>query len=252
MDLALLALVPLALVDSTSVGTLLLPIWFLLAPGRVRARRLLVFLGTIAGFYLLVGLALLAGAEALRDRAAGLGDASALTVAQLLLGVTLFASSFAMGRRRDGSRRSGRVLRWRNRAVGGGESGGEGGGEGGGTGVLVGLALGAGLLELATMLPYLAAIGLLGGSGLSPVLRGGVLAGYCLVMVLPALLLLALRLLAARQVEPLLARVGSWLERTGAETTAWVVGIAGFLLARDALGRLPALTGWLDGLGTGV
>ncbi|SHG46067.1 GAP family protein [Geodermatophilus nigrescens] len=247
MDLELLALVPLALVDSTSVGTLLLPIWFLLAPGRVRARRLLVFLGTIAGFYLLVGLALLAGAEALRDRAAGLGDSSALTVVQLLLGVTLFASSFAMGRRREGSRRSGRVLRWRDRAVGGGEGGGEGG-----TGVLVGLALGAGLLELATMLPYLAAIGLLGGSGLSPVLQGGVLAGYCLVMVLPALLLLALRLLAARQVEPLLARVGSWLERTGAETTAWVVGIAGFLLARDALGRLPALTGWLDGLGTGV
>ncbi|WP_336031368.1 GAP family protein [Geodermatophilus sp. FMUSA9-8] len=243
MDLELLALVPLALVDSTSVGTLLLPIWFLLAPGRVRARRLLVFLGTIAGFYLLVGVALLAGAEALRDRAAGLGDSSALTVAQLLLGVTLFASSFAMGRRREGSRRSGRVLRWRDRAVGGGE---------GGTGVLVGLALGAGLLELATMLPYLAAIGLLGGSGLSPVLQGGALAGYCLVMVLPALLLLALRLLAARQVEPLLARVGSWLERTGAETTAWVVGIAGFLLARDAIGRLPALTGWLDGLGTGV
>ncbi|MGY1714332.1 GAP family protein [Geodermatophilus sp. SYSU D01106] len=247
MDLELLALVPLALVDSTSVGTLLLPIWFLLAPGLVRARRLLVFLGTIAGFYLLVGLALLTGAEALRDRAAGLGDSSALTVAQLLLGVTLFASSFAMGRRREGSRRSGRVLCWRDRAVGGGEDGGEGG-----TGVLVGLALGAGLLELATMLPYLAAIGLLGGSGLSPVLQGGVLAGYCLVMVLPALLLLALRLLAARQVEPLLARVGSWLERTGAETTAWVVGIAGFLLARDAIGRLPALTGWLDGLGTGV
>ncbi|MGY1653967.1 GAP family protein [Geodermatophilus sp. SYSU D01119] len=245
MDLELLALVPLALVDSTSVGTLLLPIWFLLAPGRVRARRLLVFLGTIAGFYLLVGLGLLAGAEALRDRVAGLGGSSALTVVQLLLGVALFVLSFTMGRRRDGDgRRPGRVLRWRDRAVGGGE--------GGGTGVLVGLALGAGLLELATMLPYLAAIGLLGGSGLSPVQQGGVLAGYCLVMVTPALLLLALRLLAARQVEPLLTRVGSWLERTGAETTAWVVGIAGFLLARDAIGRLPALTGWLDGLGVGV
>jgi hypothetical protein len=68
-------------------------------------------------------------------------------------------------------------------------------------------------------------------------------------MVLPALVLLGLRLGAARWVQPLLVRVGAWLERSGAEATAWVVGIVGFLLARDALGRLPALTGLLEGLG---
>ena len=242
MDLSLLALVPLALVDSTSVGTLLVPIWFLLVPGPVRARRLLLFLGTIAGFYLVVGLLLLAGAEALRERAAGLADSPALTVGQLLLGAALFVLSFTIGRKgEDGQRRPGRVLRWRDRAVSGGS-----GGSGGGTGVLVGLALGAGVLELATMLPYLGAIGLLGAADLPVVARGGALAGYCLVMVLPALVLLALRVLAARRVEPLLARVGAWLERTGAETTAWVVGIVGFLLARDAAVKLD-----LFGMGAG-
>ena len=58
MDLALAAsLAALALIDSTSFGTLLIPIWLLLAPGRVRAGRMLVYLGTIAVFYFAVGMA---------------------------------------------------------------------------------------------------------------------------------------------------------------------------------------------------
>jgi hypothetical protein len=57
-------------------------------------------------------------------------------------------------------------------------------------------------------------------------------------MVLPALLLLALRILARPLVERPLARLAAWLERTGPETTAWIVGIVGFLLLRDAASRL--------------
>lgn len=54
----LLSLAGLALVDSTSIGTLFIPIWLLLAPGRVSVRRILVYLGTIAAFYFAVGLVL--------------------------------------------------------------------------------------------------------------------------------------------------------------------------------------------------
>ncbi|MGS2617245.1 hypothetical protein ACVCAH_22370 [Micromonospora sp. LZ34] len=54
----LLALAGLALVDSTSIGTLFIPVWLLLTPGPVNARRILTYLGTIAGFYFAVGLLL--------------------------------------------------------------------------------------------------------------------------------------------------------------------------------------------------
>ena len=64
-------------------------------------------------------------------------------------------------------------------------------------------------------------------------------------MLLPALLLLALRTGAHRLVAPVLARLGQWLERTSASTTAWIVGIVGFLVARDAVARMP---GGLDAL----
>lgn len=60
-------LVLLALIDSTSFGTLLIPLCLMLAPGLPRPGRILLFLGTVAGFYLLLGIALLLGASTLLD-----------------------------------------------------------------------------------------------------------------------------------------------------------------------------------------
>ena len=64
------------------------------------------------------------------------------------------------------------------------------------------------------------------------------LAGYCLVMVLPALVLLGIRSVASRAIEAGLRRMSAWMERNAAETTAWIVGIIGFLLARSAAAEL--------------
>ena len=121
-------------------------------------------------------------------------------------------------------------------------AGASGAGSGGGSvASLMGLALGAVALEVATMLPYLAAIGLITTAGIGWPLTGLVLAAYCVVMVLPALVLLAGRLFAAGAVEPVLERLNRWMTKNAASMTGWVVGIAGFLIARDAVTAL----GWL-------
>ncbi len=235
------SLAVLALIDSTSFGTLLIPIWLLLAPGRPPVRRVLVFLGTVGTFYFGVGLALLAGAGLVVERAGGALESPIAYRVQLVIGVGLFVWSFWLGRS-DRAKGGGRVSRWRARLTG---SQGDGG-----LTALVGLALTAALLEVATMLPYLGATALISGSDLSPLQRGATLAAYCVVMLLPALVLLVLRVVARRLVEPLLTRVGDWMERSGGETTAWVVGIVGFLVARDAVARLPE-TAQLLGLNPG-
>ncbi|PFG41753.1 Sap-like sulfolipid-1-addressing protein [Isoptericola jiangsuensis] len=230
-------LVVLALVDSTSFGTLLVPVWLLLTPGRVRAGRLLVYVGTVAVAYLAVGVLVLLAGTALLDRYGDLLDARPVLVVQLLAGVGLFAVSFRFDGKRARERAGaegaapGRLVRWRQRAMGVDATG-------GGAGALVGLALGAVAVEVASMLPYLAALGLLASSGLGTTASVGVLAAYCLVMVAPALLLLGGRLVAARAVDPLLRRVEAWLTRHAAEMTGWVLGVVGVLLALDALGRL--------------
>ena len=128
---------------------------------------------------------------------------------------------------------SGRLLRWRERAVG----------EDGSTAGLMTLALTAVAIEAASMVPYLAAIGLIGTADVSWLTTLAVLAAYCLVMVLPALVLLAARIGAAHRVEPVLRRINDWMERTGRENTAWVLGIVGFVIAANALDGLGVLGG---------
>ncbi|MEU1399793.1 GAP family protein [Micromonospora zamorensis] len=225
----LLSLAGLALIDSTSIGTLFIPIWLLLAPGTVNARRILVYLGTIALFYFAVGLLLAVGGSQLADVLGGAMDNRPVLWAQLVLGVGLFALSF----RYDGKRRprGGGVLRWRDRVTAGDSS----------MRWLVGLALLAALAEVATMLPYLGAVGLLTTSGIGAAEMVGLLAAYCVVMVLPAVLLLVARMAWPRLVEPVLVRLNGWIARHSGGMLGWVLGIAGFLVARDAVIRLDLL-----------
>lgn len=257
----LLSLLGLALVDSLSAGTLLIPIFFLLAPGRIRLARILTYLVTIAGFYFLVGLALTAGASVFLENAAAVLETPAAYAVQLVLGAGLLAVAILMPTKKKPpvpaevtpgatAPRSatgtppvsaaqpepvaqGRLARWRERALGGGSP----------VAVIV-LALAAGLIELATMIPYLAAVGLLTGSGVGFGGAAMLLAAYCVVMIVPALLLLLARVAARRAVEPRLRRLADWLSRNAAENTAWIIGIVGFLLLRDALSHQASFDFW--------
>jgi hypothetical protein len=62
-------------------------------------------------------------------------------------------------------------------------------------------------------------------------------------MLLPALVLLAVRRLAARRVEPVLQRLERWTARSGGEATLWAAGVLGVLVAGDAAGGLGLLGG---------
>jgi hypothetical protein len=92
---------------------------------------------------------------------------------------------------------------------------------------LIVLALTAGLLEVATMFPYLGAIALLAGAGVGAAGIAAVLAGYCLVMVLPVL-----------------ERLNGWFAKHAVGATGWILGIVGFLLAADAASQLGFLNTW--------
>ncbi len=229
----LLSLAALALVDSTSVGTLVLPLWLMLAPGRVRVGRILTFLGAVAGSYLLIGVLLLLGAAELAGPLGAALDSTGGRVLQLVagavlvvLGLTVEPWTKAGKERRRAAREArgpGRLARWRDRARGDGPAG-----------AVVTLAVVAVGVESVSMVPYLAAVALLATSGLGTLPAVGVLAGYCLVMVLPALVLLALRVTLHERLTPLLTRVEAWLSRASGETVAWVLFLLGLYLVGDA------------------
>jgi hypothetical protein len=236
MDVAvvfLLSLAGLALIDSTSIGTLFIPVWLLLAPQEIRARPLLSYLGTIAVFYFVVGLLLVVGGPRIASTLDSGSMHRALLIVELMVGVALFALSFRVDKRKAAA--TARILRWRDRAVSGA----------GGSGGLTRLALLAALAEVATMLPYLGAIGLISTAELPdwsiPVLLGG----YCMVMILPALALYSLRVFGPARIDRILERLDTWVMTKGSGLLSWILAIAGFLLARDAATRLwfPQLFG---------
>ena len=212
------ALAGLALLDSTSIGTLFIPIWLMLTPGRLRLSRFGVYLGTITVFYFAVGVLIVLGASQVIDH---LDGRVALWI-QLVIGVFLFVISF----RFDGKKKPD-TGKWRNRINANGSAA-----------ALAGVAVLAGVVELATMLPYLGAIGMMSAADLNPGQIGLLLAGYCLVMIVPAVLLLGGRLALRARIEPFLTRISTWFAEKGASTTGWILGIAGFLVARDAIARL--------------
>jgi hypothetical protein len=283
-----LSLALLALIDGLSVGTLLIPVFLLLHPGRVRAGRILLYLATIAAFYLLVGLLFLWGLVNLVDVASGFLASPAGLVIRLVVGVALLITAFAMptgdkaakaektasttptppavspdvspwtgiptardaagssmmtppspAAATDASPGPGRISRWRDRLLDPRTRG---------TAVMA-VAIAAGLVEVATMLPYIVAMTMLADAGIDTPLRVLSLVGYCALMILPAVVLLILRLVAAPLVQRPLERFAAWMERTGAENTAWIIGIIGFLIARSAateLGLFQAIGSFLD------
>ncbi|MET9226116.1 GAP family protein [Lentzea sp. NPDC003310] len=212
------ALAGLALLDSTSIGTLFVPIWLMLTPGRLRLSRFGIYLGTITVFYFVVGALIVLGASQVVDHL----DGKVALWIQLVIGVVLFAVSF-----RFDSKKKTNTGKWQARISANGSAA-----------ALAGIALLAGVVELATMLPYLGAIGMMSAADLRPAQVGLLLAGYCLVMIVPAVLLLGARLALRERVEPFLRRVSTWFAEKGASTTGWILGIAGFLVARDAVARL--------------
>ncbi|MGC0363896.1 cytochrome c biogenesis protein CcdA [Rhodococcus sp. 27YEA15] len=230
MDTALLApLVALALVDSTSIGTLVVPVWMMLVPGRPPVRRLLLYLGVLGTFYLILGLVLLALTRGVRVAAVDVLDRPGVQVGQLVLGVALFAWSFRFdsAKRREAGVPD-RLRQWRGRVSD----------PNGSSPAVAGLAVAAGVAEVVTMLPYLAAIAMVAAAEPSIAVSIVLLAGYCLVMVLPAIVLLQIRLVAGARLTKPLAQLDSFVSEHGDTAIGWTFGLVGFYLAADAASAL--------------
>ncbi|MFC7861222.1 GAP family protein [Arthrobacter koreensis] len=285
----------LALIDSTSIGTLVIPVWLLMRRDAGRTTgKVATYLGAVGVFYFVIGLLLLSGAAGL-GRVLGGGAASvfelpAVQVLMVAAGAGMLIWSFkdtSLKGGKPGPAQSGPAQAGEDAGVAGAAAAGAGatasatgagagagaGGAGTATGTgatasvqrsqatehrwqrrigkalhsrggLLGLALLAGVLELPTMLPYLAAVGLLTSSGIGWSASAGMLVLYCLVMLLPAAVLVLARGLLGKRLDGPLERLRAWLTKVSGEAVLWVVGIVGFLLLRAGLAGLFPDASW--------
>lgn len=221
----------LALLDTLSPATIGISIYLLLTAGPRTGRLLTGYLTTVAAFYFVLGVALMAGLGAVTDSLGDAVNSRTAYLVQLGIGAALFIGCwFVPGRKKD-------------------DDGDDGGSGAGGPAerragraqtlpAMVGLGLTTGLLEAATALPYLAAIGLMTSADLSPAQWGPLLAGYTVVMVAPGILLYLVWRVAGERVRSRFERFRDWLRANSGETLAWIMGIAGVLLVRDAISTL--------------
>ena len=220
-----LTLTGLALLDSASFSAFGVPVVLLLSSPNPPVARMLTYLGTIMLFFVVLGIAIMFGLDTVLTSWSSLFETRPAHVAQLAIGVGLFALSFRL----DSKKAKRRPLIPTDPARGG-------------LVAMVALGLTTALLEVATMFPYLAAVGILTASDLSVIQSAPLLVWYTLVMVLPPAVMLVIRIVARDWLRPYRERIARWLETNGRGMIGWSVGIVGFLLAADAAGRLGLLS----------
>ena len=222
----------LAIIDATSIGTLVIPIMLLVAGrGRGTASRTATYLLVIGVFYWVLGAALLAGLLPLYRSLGHLlaGETARLVLA--IVGGVLVAWSFwsdPKAIRKRGGDPEASARRWAVRARTAVES----------RRRLAMLAVAAGLIEAASMVPYLAAMGLITESGMGLASGLLVLAGYCAVMIAPGLALAGVRAAAGDRIDAWLDRAEAWATRSAASAFSWGIGIIGAVIL---VNTLPAL-----------
>ncbi|WP_051297679.1 GAP family protein [Brevibacterium album] len=221
-----LSILGLALFDSTSAGTSLVPLWLLLAPGRVRSGRIAAYLVTLAGAYFAGGVLVALIARPVLGFLTGVLEGWSPVTAPLVLaglglltagmGALMLTRTFAQAARLIPSQ----LQDWRRRTLEADSARG-----------IMGVALIAFAVEFTGMLPYLGAIALLTGTDLGWAGITGWIGLYCLVMILPAVLLTLVRVLAHERIDPALHRLDAWLERRGTQLSAVSFIAVGALLA---------------------
>ena len=222
-----LVLIGLALLDSLSAGTLLIPVILLIVWQRMRLAPYLTYLGTIALSYFAIGYALFFGLRRAVDAVARVTSEEWFGWAMLVLGVLLAAYGILSPNPKK--RTVEEVLKSRSEETERASAG---------LAAMVGLAMGAAVIEVATMLPYLAATGIMQSLSVPPVAQVLILALYCVVMIAPALIIGAVFAAYGDKAYNRIAKAIPRLEYETKITVLWVAAIVGIVLTVRSANQL--------------
>lgn len=226
---SVIPVVGLALLDSLSLGTLVIPLALIVHWRAVRVPALATYLVTVAAVYFLLGLGLLLGFASLGSVAERVTQTDVFPWITLILGAAL--AIFGIFGPDPKKPEPGQLPK---RAAGTTSS----------LPRMVALGLGASLTEVATMLPYIAAMGIIGSWEIPSAAKAGSVGIYCLIMIVPTVILATLALLFGQKFFPRLERLIPRLEYEAKVTLLWIAAIVGIYMVANSVatirGDLPA------------
>lgn len=221
--------VGLALLDSLSLGTLVIPLALIVHWRAVRVPALATYLVTVVAVYFLLGLGILLGFAGLGSVAEGVTQTDVFPWITLILGAAL--AIFGIFAPNPKKPEPGQLPTRAASATSSVPS-------------MVALGLGASLTEAATMLPYIAAMGIIGSWDIPPVAKAGAVGIYCLLMIMPTVALATLALLFGQKFFPRLERLIPRLGYEAKVTLLWIAAIVGIYMVANSVatirGDLPA------------
>ncbi|MDH5823686.1 GAP family protein [Luteimonas sp. RD2P54] len=210
------ALLALALLDSLNPSALLVALWLLSRPQA--APRLLAYVAGILVAYLGLGIAMMLGFGALRDALGDALDHPVALAAQALLGAALLAYGIFAPKTAHRAQEPHAPARAHLAGY-----------------VVLGMTVT--VVELATALPYFAAIALMLAEALGPQRWLPLLFAYNAIFVAPPLALLALHALLGSRADQRFARWRQRLQRGAREAALWIFALVGVALLGDAVSR---------------
>lgn len=212
----LLSVGALSLLDTLSPATLGVTIYLLITVKEGLIPLIFSYLITVAGFYFAVGVSLMLGIDAAFEAVSGIFQNRTINWLMTIIGAGLFIGSFKIPEKRTTE-----PYRPKSKSIHS----------------MIGLGFTTSLIEVATALPYFAAIGLMTAAHLPANQWIPVLAAYNFVMIVPPLVLLVLHLLFGRWMQKPLERIRDKIASTGS-ALSWVMCIAGLILVLNSIDNL--------------
>lgn len=228
----MLSIYVLALIDSLSIGTLVIPL-ILLLQKQFNLLAIVVYCTVLGLFYFILGLLLLLGVGSLEQSLLSVIDSTVGLWVQLVVGTVLLL--WALFYDIKIVRKIFGIIEHKQNATGIWEKR---------LSAKVGLAgiasiaILAGVLEAATMAPYIAAIAIIGTSSMPFTLQMMILLGYCIVMFVPAIVLIVISRTGGEKLHNSLEKFKRWMARQVSGATPWIIGLIGFFLAQYAASQL--------------
>ncbi|WP_106767386.1 GAP family protein [Paenibacillus faecalis] len=207
----------LSLLDTISPAMLGVTVYLLLSARDRLVPRLMVYLLTVAGFYFFVGASLMLGLDAIFESVSGILQNRAVSWIMAITGAVLFIASFYVPTKKTTEPR-----RPKSSSIG----------------AMVALGFTTALLEVATALPYFAAIGLMTTAQLKIFQWVPILVAYNFIMILPPLLLFGLHAVFGRLMQKPLERLRVKLANSSGSVLSWVMSIAGIILFLNSIDHL--------------
>ncbi|KGR89008.1 GAP family protein [Lysinibacillus boronitolerans] len=199
----------LALLDMFSPSIIGVSVYVLLVAKKQQIRLLLTYLMTVALFYFSTGIFLMLGLGVIFNPISNLLDSYSARLIMTIVGAALFIGSWLVPKRKTNGAPKPKSLHVSS---------------------MVALGFTTSILEVATALPYFAAIGILTSNQIEFYEWLPILAGYNLIMIAPGIILLCFHLLFRRFMNKPLRKIQTLFDQRTSSTLSWVMFFVGLIL----------------------